>query len=283
MSSKVVTTPALKIPLDWFLTSQWLKCPRLYNYRSLGIRTGKTQSPAIQFGLAYHSNWEAFWAVDCEYDQNSGLDKDLPTPYSVAVLDALWQDSLTEVGNFFEASSFIGFKTKPELLLAPKTELQWRVKADCVVTLSSGEVWILEYKTSRYALSPAALDVFCTSDGQVSGQLYSGKQLYGENFKGVLLVHAKVAATAKARKVTLVPITFNQQRNNRWIELVLDVRHELANISTTTGPRMNTINCMSFNRLCSFYGSCHGDESLPAPSDQWVPGEGWTSEKETKK
>ena len=280
----MTTTPPVTCPpLDWFLTSQWLKCPRLYQFRTAGIRTGSVQSPAIQFGLEYHNCMEKFWN-GADYTPN--LPADLPTPYSNVALANLLHESVSQILQFLELDEIekVGCVGKePELLLAPATELNWKVKTDCVITLPNGDVWILEYKTSHYALSPAALDVYCTSDGQVSGQLYAGKALYGNAFNGVLLVHAKVAATAKARKVTLVPITYSPERIDRWYYMICEIQQEIAECTSMDGDnrtsgRMDTLNCMSFNYLCSFYDSCHGSTPLPAPSDEWVPGEGWKSE-----
>jgi hypothetical protein len=215
--------PGLQTFWDSTSLSAFKRCPRFYQYSLIEGWAPRQESVHLSFGSWYHAAIEAYDHARAEglthtdgirravrYCLESTWDKERKRPWASDDKNKNRESLVRSVVWYLD--QFSGEKDPFKTVILsngqPAVELSFKYQTDIMlgdeyVTLCGhldrvaeldGEIYILDKKTTKSALSPEFFDNF-TPDNQMSGYTFAGKVVYNLPIKGIVIDAAQILVT----------------------------------------------------------------------------------------
>jgi len=264
--------PAQQEQSDWTSSASCLRCETLGRLFLAGWKPQEERSAALNFGSAYHHMLELHYLSPLKPPTWDFLAQYTLTEEQIATLKTSLPAYLKAAAEY-EIDPASCQETKPEARLSYGG---WNAKVDQQLYKADG-IYFLEHKTSAYVPNINKVEHALVAEGQISGQLYLGKNLFGSDFNGVWY------CPFAHRKQLLKPILVRPDAT-RLAKFESDLALYLAKQKKCRHTRpasleKNRYACMDFNRPCDFYDHCWHDVPMTEQhftKDHWEPGLGYS-------
>ena len=286
--------------------SDYRTCPRKYYFRHVRNWAPVEKSPALVFGLSWHSAMATLWELASSHKEmdNETLVAESYKSFYKTWLDEGFPESEVEAYSFYPRSpgralqmlktyveekriflSNIELLGNEESFVVPLEENNFYIgRFDKVYKRNEG-VFIGEHKTTK-SFSSTWIESF-TPSSQIDGYLYAGYITY-ENFRGLIVDGALVQKNKiefmdipVLRQLSLVEEWLGNTRD--WINRILFDIELLYSVTDSDkylqAFPMNTSNCVQYGRMCPYKDICRfysnplaiTDVPIGLKEEKWQP------------